>query len=108
MRLRPFVVLPLVLFLGACAAVTVGHDFDPGKFEAEVQRGVTTQADVRRMLGPPVSTGMVVNTDGSRYTRWLYYFGKGKPMGFKNTVFKMLEVQFDDDKVVQGYDWSAN
>ena len=107
MAARFLLALPLIVTLGGCATVTIGHDFDVKKFEAEVQRGSTTQKDVREWLGAPVSTGIVVNTDGSRYTRWLYYVGKGKPMRFKDVSFKMLEIQFDNNKVVQGYDWSA-
>jgi len=104
-RLSP---LPLVLALSGCAAVNIGQDFDLQKFEAEVQRGSTTQKDIRQWLGEPVSTGVVVNTEGRRFTRWVYYYGQGKPMRFKDVSFKMLEVQFDKNKIVQGYDWSGD
>lgn len=95
------------LLASGCASVELGNDFDPAKFQSTVQRGVTTQADVQSLLGTPTGTGSVVQTSGEQYTRWVYYYGKGRPPKFEHTEFRMLEIQFDDNKRVQGYNWSA-
>lgn len=97
-----------VLTMPGCAAVEFGRQFDASRFDAAVQLGVTTQAQVRAWLGEPASTGIVVNEKGERATRWLYYFGKGKWPRLRQLEFRMLEVRFDERGLVQSYNWSAS
>ncbi|MEE9598342.1 MAG: hypothetical protein V3V96_16340 [Acidiferrobacterales bacterium] len=100
----------VVLFMGAgygCTAVQFGKEFDSTRFEASVEIGVTTGADVRTWLGDPVSTGIIVNEKGERFTRWVYYFGKGRLPSLRNSRLKMLEVRFDHNHVVRAYNWSS-
>lgn len=90
-----------------CTAVQFGKEFDSTRFEASVQIGVTTGADVRTWLGDPVSTGIIVNEKGERFTRWIYYFGEGRLPSLRNSKLKMLEVRFDYNQVVRAYNWSS-
>ncbi len=100
--------LALWIVLTACATtVEIGKEFDPARFDAAARLGVTTQADVRALLGDPVSTGVVVNENGERFTRWVYYFGKGTAPGLRDAKFSMLEIRFDKREVVQAYNWSS-
>ncbi len=96
----------MLLMLSACA-LKFGKDFDPSAFEAKVERGVTTQKQVRQWLGAPQSTGRIVENNGIQYRRWLYYFGNGKLTQMDNAIFKTLEVRFDKDNKVASYSWSG-
>ena len=78
MKYRLIITVLAALFLGACATLEFGSDFDPKQFETWVKRGETTQKEVREYLGPPTATGAVVENDGTYHQRWLYYYGKGK------------------------------
>ena len=96
------------IVLSACVTtVKIGKEFDPARFDAAVQPGVTTQADVRSLLGEPVATGVVVNEDRERFTRWVYYFGTGTAPGLRDARFSVLEIRFDKHDVVQAYNWSS-
>ena len=100
----------IALFIGAtygCATVQFGKEFDSARFETSVEIGVTTGVDVRAWLGDPVSTGVVVNESGERFTRWIYYFGKGRLPSLQNGKLKMLEVRFDRQQIVRAYNWSS-
>ena len=100
--------IALAALVAGCASVQVGKNFDPVAFQSSVKRGETTQADVHRLLGSPVSTGQIVDTNGETFTRWMYYYGKGKPPRFDDVQFKMLEIKFDGEKIVQGFNWSSS
>lgn len=96
------------IVLTACATtVEIGKEFDAAGFDAAVQLGVTTQADVRALLGEPVATGVVVNEKRERFTRWVYYFGTGTAPRLRDAKFSMLEIRFDKREVVQAYNWSS-
>ncbi len=100
----------IILFAGAvsaCSGVQFGKEFDSTRFETSVQIGVTTGANVRTWLGDPVSTGIIVNENGERFTRWIYYFGKGRLPSLRNSELKMLEIRFDHNQVVRAYNWSS-
>ena len=90
-----------------CTTVHFGKEFDSTRFETSVQVGVTTDADVRTWLGDPVSTGIIVNERGERFTRWIYYFGKGRLPSLRNSELKMLEIRFDRRRIVRAYNWSS-
>ena len=106
MRALRFVV-PAALLLAACATVEVGLEFDLSAFDAKVQRGVTTQADVRAWLGAPTGVGASVDASGERFQEWSYYHGEGKLPGMKNLQLKLLQVKFDQRGVVRSYNWSG-
>jgi hypothetical protein len=99
--------IPLLLLVSACTTVNVGSDFDLKAFTGKVQRGVTTQADVRGWLGAPAGTGVSVDTTGERYDEWHYYHGAVKIPGSKDSHVQMLQIKFDQRGVVRGYNWSG-
>ena len=65
-------------------------------------------ADVQRWLGAPSSRGVSVETDGTRYTQWSYYYGTGELSGPSNARVKLLQVKFDRAGVVQAYNWTGD
>jgi len=100
--------MALVLVLSACAMVRLGHEFDLQAFETRVQQGITTRAQVRDWLGNPKSTGISVDSIGHRFEKWTYFYGQGRLPGMKDASFKILEVKFDQEGLVRGYDYSAD
>ncbi len=108
MRTRSLVVvMALATSLAACSTVQVGSEFDLKTFESKVQRGVSTQAQVRGWLGAPTGTGIHVDAAGERYDEWTYYYGKGRLPDMVNAEFKILQIKFDRNGVVRGYNWSG-
>lgn len=99
--------LPMMLLISACASVQIGRDFDLAAFESRVQRGVTTQADVRAWLGAPTSVGVAVESSGARYDEWAYYHGAGNLPDMGNARVKLLQIKFDQRGVVHAYNWSG-
>lgn len=97
------VAAPLVL--GGCTTLEVGRDFDLSAFGKKVQRGVTTQSEVRAWLGAPTSVGESVESSGERYEQWTYYHGEGRFPRMSNAHFDMLQVKFDERGVVRAYNW---
>ncbi len=103
---RSLTVAVLAALLAACGTIRVGNDFDPKTFEARVQRGATTQAQVREWLGAPNGSGIAVQTDGERYDEWTYYYGEGQVAG-GDARLKILQIKFDKSGTVRGYNWSG-
>jgi outer membrane protein assembly factor BamE (lipoprotein component of BamABCDE complex) len=97
----------LTLGLTACSTVQIGSAFDLRAFESQVQRGVTTQGQVRGWLGAPTGTGVHVDTNGERYEEWTYYHGTGRLPNMRDAEIKILQVRFDRNGVVRGYNWSG-
>ena len=100
--------IPLLALAAACTTVKVGNDFDLAAFTGKVQRGVSTQADVRGWLGTPAGTGVSVDTAGERYEEWHYYHGAVRVPGGADSHVKMLQIKFDQRGVVRGYNWSGD
>ncbi len=103
---RLLVLLALTALLAACSTVRIGSDFDLKAFEARVQRGATTQAQVREWLGAPNGSGVSVQTDGERLDEWSYYYGEGQLAG-GDVRLKMLQIKFDKTGTVRSYSWSG-
>jgi outer membrane protein assembly factor BamE (lipoprotein component of BamABCDE complex) len=101
-------VLLSVFLLSACAAVKVGRDFDVGVFAAKVEQGVTTQSTVRSWLGEPTSIGISLATDNERFDEWSYYFAEGELSDMSAAKIKILQIKFDKQGKVRGYNWSAS
>jgi hypothetical protein len=102
----PALLLLALTSMAACSTVEVGTPFDLKRFETGVQRGVTTREMVRAWLGAPGGTGVGVDPDGARYTKWTYYYGRGAISGGEKPQIRYLEVQFDARGKVRAYDWS--
>lgn len=98
----------IVLSLAACSTVQVGQNFDVGLFKSKVERGISTQNQVRVWLGAPAATGVNVDTGGERFDEWTYYFASGKLPGMSGAQVKMLQIKFDKQGVVRGYNWSTS
>lgn len=104
---RTVLLVIIALSLAACITVKVGQEFDVNSFEAKVKRGETTQDQVRGWLGAPSSTGVNVDTGGDRFDEWIYYFAAGRMTETSAMRMKMLQIKFDKQGVVRGYNWSA-
>ncbi len=102
------VVLLVICLLGACSMVKMGRDFDVGLFSAKIEQGVTTQDSVRSWLGEPTSVGIHVATDGERFDAWDYYFAEGKMTDMNSAKIKILQVKFDKQGKMRGYNWSVS
>ena len=104
----PRAVLISTILLAACSTVQVGRNFDVHSFEMKIERGITTQNQVRIWLGVPTGTGVSVDTGGERFDEWTYYFASGRLPGMSNTEVKMLQIKFDKQGIVRGYNWSTS
>ena len=98
----------VALGTAACSTVEFGRNYDLRTFETNVQRGSTTQTQVRGWLGAPNSTGVVVDTNGDRYQEWTYYYGHGRLPNMVDAQLKVLQIKFDDLGVVRAYNWSGD
>jgi outer membrane protein assembly factor BamE (lipoprotein component of BamABCDE complex) len=100
-------VIGLIVALGACSTVQVGRNFDLGVFESKVQRGVSTQAQVRGWLGAPAGVGVAVETGGERFDEWSYYYAEGQLPNMPDARLKILQIKFDQAGIVRGFNWSG-
>jgi predicted small secreted protein len=105
---RTLSILFAALLLTACNTIQMGHDFDVGVFAAKVERGVTTQTQVKNWLGEPTSVGVSLATDGERFDEWNYYYGEGELADMSTAKVKILQIKFDAQGKVKGYNWSAS
>ena len=108
-RISPRIALLLVLALGisACGVARFGRDFDLKTVESKIERGSSTQSQVRGWLGDPTSIGMTVDVGGERYEEWTYYYGETRLPNGADTRLKILQIKFDRSGIVRGYNWSG-
>ena len=104
--IRPAIVSLLLLIITACGTVQAGHDFDLKIFETHVERGVSTQLQIRAWLGTPTGSGVNVDASGEKLDEWTYYFASGKINDLSGAKIKMLQIRFDQQGIVRGYNWS--
>lgn len=105
---RTVSIAAITLLLAACGSVQVGRDFDVRSADTKIERGTTTQSQVRGWLGAPTSTGVHVDTAGERFDEWTYYFASGKMSDMSGAKVKTLQIKFDKQGVVRGYNWSVS
>jgi outer membrane protein assembly factor BamE (lipoprotein component of BamABCDE complex) len=105
---RISIIVLSLLLLSACNTVKVGRDFDAGVFAAKLERGVTTQAQIRSWLGEPTSVGVSLATDGESFDEWDYYYAEGELTDMSTAKVKILQIKFDKAGKVRGYNWSAS
>ncbi|HXZ55135.1 MAG TPA: hypothetical protein VEH03_06730 [Burkholderiales bacterium] len=108
LRLRALACGLCALALAGCASVELGSPFDLQSFEANVQRGITTRAQVQAWLGAPPSRGVDVESTGEKFEQWTYYHGEGKLPRLSGSTWKSLQIRFDASGVVRAYNWSSN
>jgi len=104
---RALFAFSVVLLAAGCATVELGQEFDLASFEKRVQRGVTTQEQVKAWLGAPSGTGESIESSGERYLQWTWYHGKGRFPRMADARFDILQVKFDERGVVRAYNWSG-
>jgi len=97
-----------IFAMAGCSSVKIGSAFDLQSFEKNVQRGVTTSAQVQTWLGPPQNRGVAVETSGEKFEQWMYYYGEGQLPSLSGSKWKNLEVKFDSNGIVRAYNWSSN
>lgn len=107
MRYRILIAVIGLTVLAGCSTVQVGKDFDLHAFGSKVQRGSTTQSQVRGWLGAPASVGVAVDTGGERFEEWTYYYGTGQLPDMSDARLKILQIKFDRKGLVRGYNWSG-
>ncbi len=107
--IRNLIMIISAVLLTACSATsfTVGNDFNAASFTSRVERGTTSKDQVRAWLGEPNGTGVRIETDGKRYDEWTYYYASGNFSDVSATRLKTLQIKFDTQGIVQGYDWST-
>ena len=74
------VALALAFSLSACGTIRIeaGAPFDPGKLESALTPGVSTQLDVKNVLGEPYGRGgAYLPFHDSPHTAWTYFFERG-------------------------------
>jgi outer membrane protein assembly factor BamE (lipoprotein component of BamABCDE complex) len=98
----------IVFSLAACGTIQVGRDFDMRTFETRIERGATKQSEVRAWLGAPTGKGINMDTGGEHFDEWTYYFASGQMSDMSGAKVKMLQIKFDKQGVVRGYNWSAS
>ena len=87
----------LLLITTACA--NVGRDF-PHKAVEHISIGVTTQAEIKQIFGPPLRTGIENGTRTWTYGSYKYQM-VGEPQASD------LVVRFDKKGVVSSYSFST-
>ncbi len=98
------------LLLPACYHVNQGRAIEQGNV-TQIQKGVTTRAEVERMFGPPLSATM--RADGGRMLIYNHTEASGNFAPFvgainQQTARQMLQVLVDTNNVVQDYEFSTN
>lgn len=104
--LRTALISLIALFFAACSTAYVGQNFDLHAFETKIERGVSTQSQVRAWLGAPTGTGVNVDTGGEWFDEWTYYYGSGRLPDMAGAKVKILQIKFDKQGIVRGYNWS--
>lgn len=107
MRQWTWLIIVMALGLSACGVARFGRDFDVGTFESRVERGKTTQEQVRGWLGEPVGVGITVDQSGERFHEWTYYYGETRLPNGADAFLKVLQIKFDRAGVVRAYNWSG-
>lgn len=105
---RAVSVLIIASFLAACSSVQLGRDFDLRSLDTKIERGITTQEQIRTWLGVPTNKGGSLDTGGERFDEWTYYFASGRLPDMSGARVKMLQIKFDKQGIVRGYNWSSS
>jgi len=104
---RSLAVVAALSMVAGCSSISVGTNFDIKSFTTKVERGKTTQAQVRGWLGAPTGTGQVMDVNGQTFEEWSYYFATGRLPNMPDLEVKILQIKFDKHGIVQGFNWSG-
>jgi len=89
----------------------MGHAYDPGLIEQSLKIGVSTRADVKRVLGEPYGEGRALMPfHESDRTVWTYYFDQGSldPSSWKIQDQRRYLFVFLDGERFDGYMWFSS
>lgn len=111
MRLRLPLLIGVLLIISACA--TYGTKMNRTQVD-QIQKGVTTRAQVETMLGPPSHVTMM--PDGQRMLMYMYNDTQMKAtsfipyagafMGGSTGQSQQLQIMLGKDNIVQDYEFS--
>jgi len=110
MRIRIIVLMVMFLGLAGCGTMKfeMGTEFDSTMLEQSLQTGISTQSNVKALLGEPYGQGRALMPfHDSPRTVWTYYFERGElDLGGKNSHDhrRYLFVFFLGDRY-DGYMW---
>lgn len=112
MRIAFGFLLSIALMSGCAQKVTTGGFPHVNRIEVELKRGVSTKADVQRLLGVPKGLGSsILPTDPRQREVWLYddvettdFKGEGGGVLRVNVRQQILLVFFDKE-VFDGFMW---
>jgi outer membrane protein assembly factor BamE (lipoprotein component of BamABCDE complex) len=107
-KFRHIPFLTIALTLVACSTVQVGQNFDLHSLEGKIERGVTTKNQVQVLLGNPTSVGISADPSGESFNDWTYYYASGKLPSLSDSKVKLLQLKFDSQGIVRGYNWSSS
>ena len=96
----------MILVLTGCGSLQIGRDFDVKAFESMAEVGKTSKTQVRKVLGPPKTSGISINRDGERLVEWVYFFATGEMSKMDNARLKILQIRFDQNAIIRSYNWS--
>ncbi len=96
-RLLVIAVVAAVLVVSGC--LSVGRDF-PAEPVSQIQLGVTSQGDLRRMFGSPFRIG--VENGEATWTYGHYHYSL-----FGSTTTRDLVLRFDARGIVTSYSYNA-
>ncbi len=91
------VLVASVLWISGCA-ITLGARFDASQI-TKIKEGVTTQRQIKEMMGEPASDGM---KDGNPL--WTYIYAR-VPVWGGETKGKIVTIEFDEKGVVESYSY---
>lgn len=112
-RFLPLALAALIISASQFGCASVGHEMDMAQVQ-QIQKGVTTRADIERLFGKPMSsTG---SSDGTSMAMWLYSSASSNARNFIpivnlvstkiDTKSQTLNVQFDAKNLVTNYSFS--
>lgn len=109
----PFFLFPVLVMVTGCGSMIIrfGRMPDTSKLETSLQPGISTRADVLRVLGEPRNSGgaMLPLHDGPR-DLWVYYYEEGS-VTYAGSSFDdrriFLFVFFKKD-LYDGYIWFSS
>lgn len=113
MKTTPILIVLLVLFLAGCAST--GRKMDMTKM-GDIQKGVTTRAELIEWFGSPQSVGL--DAEGRSIAQWIYVHASSQGQNFIPVVgaftmgfdqqMQQLVVSFDENNVVYNYTFNQS
>lgn len=113
-RKRVLMLLVGVLMAGCASKMTTGSLTEVNRLESELRRGVSTKADVQRVLGAPRGVGgAVLPTDPKPREVWVYGYVEAAVAHVEagvvqENVRQQFLLVFFEREVFDGFFWFSN